>query len=135
MGLLHRCWQRLRTRRQVILSLTILPLDRGSPALMGGALLLTLAGKGQFHSFSRRNHHRDQRRGPRQHRRSASLRTAPNLAFHVLWPRLLGPHRHPIAGPQRVRHPSRMVVALCRRFRIPGNPTFRSSLDLSNHFG
>src|SRR2546421_3278416 len=87
MGLLHRCWQRLRTRRQVILSLTILPLDRGSPALMGGALLLTLAGKGQFHSFSRRNHHRDQRRGPRQHRRSASLRTAPNLAFHVLWPR------------------------------------------------
>jgi hypothetical protein len=102
---------------------------------VGGALLLTLAGKAQFHSFSRRNHHRDQRRGPRRHRRSGNLRTPPNLAFHVLWPRLLGPLRHPIAGPQRVRHPSRMVVALCRRFRIPGNPTYRSSLDLSNHFG
>src|SRR5947207_2850238 len=89
----------------------------------------------QLHLFSQRNHRRDQRRRSRRRRRSGSFRTSPNLGIHVLWVRLLGPLRHPAAGPQRTRHPSRIVVALCRRFRLPRHPSIRASFDFSHHFG
>ena len=94
------------------------------PRSVGGALLLTLAGKGQFHSFSRWNHHRDPRRGPRRHSaiRKRSNSWVSRLMASPTWPS--SPYH---CWPQRVRHPSRMVVALCRRLRIPGNPIFRLS--------
>ncbi|SRR6266576_893393 len=51
MGLLHRCWQRLRTRRQVIRSPTILPFSWTEGGITIATSVVVLVGIGDQETF------------------------------------------------------------------------------------
>ena len=136
MGLLHRCWQRLRTRRQVILSPTILPFSwtEGAP----------LCGRGPSFDFGRESSipfffSAESPSRPASWSSSASAIRKPSNSSKSCVSRFM-------ASPTGIRKRRQSATTIrdgCRTLcgpamgwrRGPSNPTFRSSLDLSNHFG